>query len=110
MRYLYRPHHLEASANGFIAAYKDTGGYERSGIQISVDRHYENLGLQDGTVVNSRRQHREYMTRRGLTLADDFKQTWKDNEKKRESFRSGDFDRKERREALGRAAYEKGLL
>jgi hypothetical protein len=110
MRYLYRPDHPEASVNGFIEAWKDVGAPTKSGVQISVDRHYENLGLVDGTVVNSRRQHKAYMERRGLALASDFKQTWEDNAARRERVRTGDFDHKERREALGRAAYEKGLL
>jgi hypothetical protein len=110
VRYLYRPDHPEASSNGFIEAWKDTGAAVKSAVQISVDRHYENLNLVDGTVVNSRRQHREYMNARGLTLATDFKDTWKKGTEAREKMRAGDFDRKERREALGRAAYEKGLL
>ena len=110
MRYIYRPDHPQASKYGFIPAHLDTEVVEKSGVQINVDRHYENLAMTDGIVVNSRRQHKEYMAQRGLTLADDFKQTWKDNEVKREKMRTGDFDRKERREALGRAAYEKGLI
>lgn len=73
--------------------------------QINVDRHYENLGLQDGTVVNSRRQHREYMRAKGLTLADDFKGTWAKQAQERESIRSGTHDRKQRRDDIGRAIY-----
>lgn len=79
-------------------------------VQISVDRHYENLNLVDGTVINSRRQHKAYMERKGLTLASDFKGVWEKQKKDREAARTGDFDRKARREALGRAAYAKGLL
>jgi predicted metal-dependent HD superfamily phosphohydrolase len=78
--------------------------------QISTDRHYENLNLVDGTVVNSRRQHKAYMERKGLTLASDFKDVWAKQKKDREAAKTGDFDRKARREALGRAAYAKGLL
>ena len=79
--------------------------------QISMDTHYEGLVMADGTtVVNSRRQHKEYLKRTGKALAADFKGVWEKTAKDREKFRAGDFDRKERREALGRAAYEKGLL
>lgn len=74
--------------------------------QINVDRQYENLGLQDGTVVNSRRQHREYMKQKGVTLADDFKGTWAKAAEERKKIASGDFDHKARREAVGRAAYQ----
>jgi hypothetical protein len=80
-------------------------------LQISMDTHYERLVMADGTtVVNSRRQHKEYLKRTGKALAADFKGVWEKTAKDREKFRAGDFDRKERREALGRAAYEKGLL
>lgn len=75
-------------------------------VEISVDRNYENLSLQDGTVVNSRRQHRDYMKAKGLTLADDFKGVWAKAAKEREAMRGGDFDHKARREAIGRAAYQ----
>ena len=110
MRYLYRPDHPEASANGFIEAWKEGSTQYTPGVQISVDRHYENLRLVDGTVVNSRRQHKAYMEARGLTLATDFKNVWQKQKEDREKFAKGDFDRKERREALGRAAHAKGLL
>lgn len=75
-------------------------------MEINVDRNYENLSLQDGTVVNSRRQHQEYMKARGLTLADDFKDTWAKQQKERAAASQGDFDHKARREAIGRAAYQ----
>jgi hypothetical protein len=75
-------------------------------LEINVDRNYENLDLQDGTVVNSRRQHREYMKARGVTLADDFKGVWAKAQKEREAIRTGTHDSKARREAVGRAVYE----
>ena len=75
-------------------------------VQINVDRNYENMPLQDGTVVNSRRQHREYMRARGLTLADDFKGTWAAQAKERAAISSGTNDRKQRRDDIGRAIYQ----
>jgi hypothetical protein len=75
-------------------------------VEIDVDRHYENLAMQDGVVVGSRRQHREYLKSRNLALADDFKETWAKQQKQREAARQGDFDHKARREALGRALYQ----
>jgi hypothetical protein len=74
--------------------------------EISVDRHYENLSLQDGTVVNSRRQHQEYMRSRGLAIAADFKGAWAKQAEEREKVRTGQHDTKARREAIGRATYE----
>jgi hypothetical protein len=78
--------------------------------QINSDRHYENLALTDGTIINSRRQHRAYMKAKGLTLADDFKGVWAKQAEERKRVTEGTHDREARREALGRAAFEKGLL
>ena len=75
-------------------------------VELNVDRNYENLSLQDGTVVNSRRQHREYMAARGLTITADYKETWAKQAKEREAIRSGAHDTASRREAVGRAVYE----
>jgi hypothetical protein len=57
----------------------------------------------DGTVINSKRKHREYMKRTGLTTADDFKGTWDAAAKRREDVFTGNADRRERREAVERA-------
>ena len=110
MRYIYRPDHPQASKYGFVSAHLDTEVEVKSGVQINVDRHYESLGLTDGTVINSRRQHKAYMASKGLTLTDDFKGVWEKQKKERERRAAGDFDHKERREALGRMAYERGLI
>ena len=37
---------------------------------------YGNLRADDGTDLSSRAKHREYMARKGLTLASDFKESW----------------------------------
>jgi hypothetical protein len=62
----------------------------------------------DGTIVSGRRSLREHNLRNNVTNAADFKETWEQARKDRESFYSGDtkFDRKERIEAL-KYAYEK---
>lgn len=56
------------------------------------DRDYENLRLQDGTIINSRKQHRDYMRRKGLTTIDDFSRpggTWERQQKARDKFLDG---------------------
>lgn len=56
------------------------------------DRHYENMKLQDGTVVNSRKQHRQYMKDNNLTTIDDFNGkggTWEKAAKAREASIAG---------------------
>lgn len=55
---------------------------------LAGDRHYDGLQATDGTPINSRTKHREYMKANGLTMADDFKQTWKDAAKEREAVRT----------------------
>jgi hypothetical protein len=57
----------------------------------------------DGTVIDSKRKHREYMKRHGLASADDFKGTWADAAKKRADVFTGKHDREARREAVARA-------
>ena len=43
----------------------------------------------DGTVIDSRKKHREYMKQNGLTTMDDFKDTWEKKRQEREAFYSG---------------------
>jgi hypothetical protein len=63
------------------------------------DRHYSGKPFvgKDGTVIDSRKKHREYMKRHGLATMDDFKETWAKAREKREAFYTGN-DREERRE------------
>ena len=77
---------------------------------ISVDRHYEGVPSPiDGTVFQSRRQHREYMRARNLTTIDDFNGKggqWERAEAKRALKLSTPESRKDRRERIGRRMYE----
>lgn len=60
----------------------------------------------DGSRLDTRRRHREYMQANNLTMDSDFKGVWAEAEKKREAMYRGDFDHKARREAIERAAYD----
>lgn len=62
-----------------------------SGIQnaLAGDRHYDGLQATDGTPIDSRTKHRQYMKDKGLTVMDDFKNTWKDAARDRELRRLG---------------------
>lgn len=111
MRYYYRPDHPKASERGFVSG-EDLGEYEAplaKDAPIMMDRHYENLAATDGTDVGSRRKHREYMKRHGLTVADDFKETWAKARKERDAFYTGDHqgERKAVREAVDRALHQR---
>lgn len=48
------------------------------------DRHYDGLKATDGADISTRTKHREYMKANGVTMADDFKQTWAQAKEQRE--------------------------
>jgi hypothetical protein len=110
MRYVYRPRHPKASANGFVSEV-DLGGYEAPKLAVNATvmtgRFYENTKAPDGTDIGSRKRHRQYMKDRGLTTSDDFAQTWANAEKERLRIqKEGRMPpSRERREALERAMY-----
>jgi len=68
------------------------------------DRSYTNLKATDGTPIDSRAKHREYMRANGLTTMDDFKDTWQGAEKQREAVFKGQDPH--RRREVERAIYE----
>jgi len=43
----------------------------------------------DGTVIDSKKKHRDYMKRNNLTTTDDFTNTWKQKQAEREAFFTG---------------------
>lgn len=45
-------------------------------VELMLDGHYDGLQATDGTPIDSRTKHREYMHRHGLAMADDFKGAW----------------------------------
>lgn len=57
----------------------------------------------DGTVIDSKKKHREYMKRNNLATMDDFKGTWDAAAKRRADVFEGRHDRDARREAVARA-------
>ena len=70
-------------------------------VELQTGNHYEGLRASDGTPIDTPKRHREYMARNGLALTEDYKQHWQDAPKQREA-----EQRRARREAIGRAAYE----
>jgi len=53
------------------------------------DTSYDGLRATDGTPIDTRTKHREYMRAKGLTTADDFKQTWAKDAEQRGRFYQG---------------------
>ena len=57
--------------------------------RVVNDRHYDGLRATDGTNISTRKRHREYMKRNGLTTMDDYTETWKQDAKQREKRMQG---------------------
>lgn len=68
------------------------------------DRHYDGLQATDGTDISTRKKHREYMKRHGLTTADDFKSDWERAKQKREHYmqHGGSVTKRDIREVIER--------
>ena len=78
-------------------------------VPVVGDRHYDGLTATDGTPIDTRTKHREYMRQRGLTTADDYTGEWQKAAEYRERVftEGGDWkDKKERREQIERAMHE----
>lgn len=55
---------------------------------LAGDRHYDGMAASDGTPIDSRTKHREYMKSRGLAMTGDFTETWSQAAKEREAIRT----------------------
>lgn len=67
------------------------------------DRAYDGLQATDGTAINSRSRHREYMKAHNLTLMDDFKGTWQKSREQRDAYFKEGKGGATRREDVARA-------
>ena len=56
---------------------------------LASDAIYDGLRASDGTPIDTRTKHREYMRRNGLTTIDDFTDTWKHARKQRDDYYTG---------------------
>jgi hypothetical protein len=69
------------------------------------DRIYSGTPFKghDGTIIDSKRKHREYMKRNNLTTADDYTGEWARAKERREAVYTGQHDKAARREQVVRA-------
>lgn len=67
---------------------------------LAGDRHYDGLRATDGTDISTRTKHRQYMKANGLSMVDDYKETWKQAQKERDAIRSGDVRDPTRRKVI----------
>ena len=106
-RYYYRPGHPKASPNGFVAAEDMTDDVRPlTTVPVVTDRYMEGVQATDGTDIGSRAKRRAYMQAHGLADADDFKGVWAKSAEERAARQAGVLDSAERREVIGRTAYE----
>lgn len=118
IRLHYRPGHPAANERGFVDS-RDLYEVETAralDAPIMMDRFYENTGIPEydnGVVkmtdVGSRRKHREFLHRKGVTVSSDFDKPggeWDRAAEQRKRMQAGDFDHKERREAIARTWHE----
>ena len=56
---------------------------EPAALALVSEAHYQGLRALDGSDISSRAKHRAYMRERGLTTADDFRETWAKQERER---------------------------
>lgn len=52
-------------------------------VEIQTGAHYDGLRAQDGTPIDTRRRHADYMKRNNLALTSDFQRTWAEAPKQR---------------------------
>lgn len=113
MKYYFRPTHSKANERGFVSACDlDTEETQDPTLALNANimagRFYENVGaFTDGTPVNSRKDHRNYLKAHNVTHMGDFEKTWAKAAEERAEHKKGGTAReiKERREDLARAIY-----
>ena len=68
---------------------------------------YDGMRATDGADISSRTKYKNYLKATGLTPTSDFKNEWAQAAKKREEVFKGTNDKKQRREAIERAIYQR---
>lgn len=75
-------------------------------VELMLDGHYEGLRATDGTPIDSRTKHREYMNRNGLAMADDFKGVWAKAAERRAELSTTGGDHAKRRATVERVFHQ----
>lgn len=101
-----KTYHWDAASNTLVegSGPRRVDGPSGDGWRFS-DRLYSANPFKaaDGTIIDSKRKHREYMKRNNLATTDDFKGTWAKAAQERAKVFEGTHDRNARREAIARA-------
>lgn len=76
------------------------------GLRRSEEEVYGHIQATDGTDLSTKRRHREYMKKHGLTLSEDYRESWKKAaEDRARAFTEGPKSAT-RRESIERAMYQ----
>ena len=67
---------------------------------LAGDRHYDGLRATDGTPIDTRTKHRQYMKENNLAMDSDFKSTWETAARERAALRTGTLQDKERKSMI----------
>lgn len=99
-----KTYHYDAATKTMVEGPAQRRGESGDGWRYS-DRVYSGqpFTAHDGTVIDSRKKHRDYMKRHGLTTVDDYKGTWAEAAREREAIQTGKHDRAGRVNDLARA-------
>jgi hypothetical protein len=80
----------------------DFTGAESRALTPTEELTYSNARATDGTPINTKRRHREYLKQNGLAMAADYSPQYQE----REAARRERHEDKERREIVERAAHK----
>ena len=109
-RYSYKPKHPKANERGFVAE-EDLGTYQETkaiDAPIMSGRMYDHLKSPiDGSDISSRQRYKDHMKQHNVTHQTDFQGDWEKAKAQREAIQKGEHDKKERREQVERAFYER---
>jgi hypothetical protein len=86
-----KTYHWDERSGKLVEGPSPRKGDSGDGYRFS-DRLYSDAPFKahDGTVIDSRRKHKAYMRRHGLTTTDDFQRGWARDAEKRERFYQGE--------------------
>lgn len=73
-------------------------------LMVFGESHYDGMAATDGTPIDSKRKHRDYMKANGLAMTADFSGQWQKQAAQRANGPTP-VERRERKEQIGRAAY-----
>lgn len=98
-----RRYRYDEASKQMVEVGQDWTDAERRAPVPTEELIYGGTQATDGTPINTRRRHREYMQQNGLAMASDYTQKWKQAEQQRGDFFAGKHEHAGLKEAISRA-------